>query len=150
MTGIMWKQEHCDVSFHTICHRNTDVTVMCAVKLWWLIYCHCGITSLITHDHLMAKRKQINDECRMCESCFYLWKITQSWVTHLATKSLLTSRKMKKHSSLGVKARWARRLRLSSLKLFRSMTCRSISSAMGGGDMGSEITHPACHARLFT
>lgn len=26
----------------------------------------------------------------------------------------------------------------------------SISSAMGGGDMGSEITHPAGHARLFT
>lgn len=70
--------------------------------------------------------------------------------TYLATKSLLTSRKMKKHSSLGVKARWARRLLLSSLRLFRSITCRSISSAMGGGDMGSEITQPAGQARLFT
>lgn len=79
----------------------------------------------------------------------YFWRSSRS-VTHLATKSLLTSRKIKKHSSFGVKARWARRLLLSSLKLFRSMTCRSISSAMGGGHMGSEITQPAGQARLFT
>lgn len=78
-------------------------------------------------------------------------KIQSFWlVTHLATKSLLTSRKIKKHSSFGVNARCARRLLLSSLRLLRSMTCRSISSAMGGGDMGSEIMHPAGHARLFT
>lgn len=74
----------------------------------------------------------------------------RQWLGYLATKSRLTSRKMKKHSSLGVNARWALRLRLSSRRLFRSMTCRSISSAMGGGDMGSEITQPAGHALLFT
>lgn len=51
---------------------------------------------------------------------------------------------------VGVKARWALRLRLSSRRLFMSMTCRSISTAMGCGDMGSEITQPASHARLFT
>lgn len=41
----------------------------------------------------------------VAKAAHVLW--TEKWFpfTHLATKSLLTSRKIKKHSSLGVKAR---------------------------------------------
>ena len=77
-------------------------------------------------------------------------RTTFHWVTDLATYSCEASRKMKKHSSLGVYALWAWRI-VSTLHIHhRSITWMSISWAIGGGLRGLSMWYPCGQARQFT
>jgi hypothetical protein len=149
----------------------TSGVLICSMISRFSLYCHHSQLSTLRdpqdwkqhnwrhlHDENDASRHRNDDPIGNHDGlllhCNKAIKIMQHdhWhnVPHLATYWLQTSRKIKKHSSLGVYALWARCLTPRSCIVLRSMTWISISCAIGGPSCGSTISAPSGQGRLFT